>query len=144
MSRADTGQPGRGPITPLTLGFRAALMLALLAITHLATTSIDYPMVSSVWDKLEHSSAFLCLALLSDFSFPHSRWDRRKWLPLLGYGLLIELIQHFLPDRHFSLLDLGADAIGLLVYPLLLPLLLRLPLLSRHCHTGDDQQKAAD
>jgi VanZ family protein len=35
---------------------------------------------------------------------------------LLGYGLLIELIQRELPYREFSLFDLAADALGILLY----------------------------
>jgi VanZ family protein len=35
---------------------------------------------------------------------------------LLGYGLAIEIIQYILPYRSFSLLDLAADAFGLLAY----------------------------
>jgi len=124
------------PTSVQTLGFRGALVVALLVITHLATTSIDYPLIASVWDTLEHGSAFLCLALLADYSFPDSPWGWRKWLPLLGYGLLIELIQYFLPQRTFSLFDIGADAIGLLAYMLISPLVRRLPLLSQPCHTG--------
>ena len=42
-------------------------------------------------------------------------------------GLLIELVQYFLPHRQFSLWDLAADMLGLLIYPLGFPLLKRIP-----------------
>jgi VanZ family protein len=45
--------------------------------------------------------------------------ERARWrwvLPvLLGYGLLIECVQWWLPWREFSVLDLAADLVGLLV-----------------------------
>lgn len=101
------------------------LVAALLITTFLATTTVDYPVVSGFHDKLQHIFAFFVLALLTDFSFPTLPWSWRKSIPLLGYGLALEIIQYFIPGRFFSLLDLAADATGLLLYPLLLPLLLK-------------------
>lgn len=103
--------------------FRIALAIALLGIGYLATTPVIIPVVSTINDKVEHLAAFLLLAFLSDFAFPRRPWNRRKYLPLLGYGLLLEIIQYFLPVRFFSLADLAADAMGLALYPVLLRLL---------------------
>jgi VanZ family protein len=72
--------------------------------------------------------AFYALALLVDFSFPQTGFNRVKTLSLLGYGLAIETIQYFLPYRSFELLDLGADAVGLFAYGISIPVLRRLPL----------------
>jgi VanZ family protein len=99
--------------------FRIALTTALLGIGYLATTPMTYPVVSSINDKVEHLVAFLLLAFLGDFAFPRYAWSWRKYLPLMGYGLLLETIQYFLPFRSFSLADLLADAIGLALYPVL-------------------------
>jgi VanZ family protein len=109
--------------------FRGALAIALMVISYLAFTPLEIPVVSSLNDKFSHIAAFLCLALLVDFSWPRSPWNHMKFLPLMGYGLFIETIQGFLPHRFFSLLDLAADALGLLAYGLLLPWLLRLALI---------------
>lgn len=85
----------------------------------------------SINDKVEHGIAFYALALLADFSFPQNGFGRAKMLSLLSYGLAIEIIQYFLPYRSFSLLDLGADAVGLVIYGVSLPMLKHMPLLKK-------------
>ncbi len=96
-----------------------------MVITYLAFTPLEIPGVSSLNDKVSHLAAFLCLACLTDFSWPDSGWTQTKFFALLGYGLFIEAVQSFLPYRFFSLLDLVADGFGLLVYALILPWLMR-------------------
>ena len=115
----------------LTRLFRISLLFSLLITSLLATTPLDYRVVASGFgDKLEHLLAFLTLAFLADFSFPRQPWNRIKFISLLGYGLLLEIIQHFMPWRLFSIWDLAADALGLFVYPLLLPALKGIPWLA--------------
>lgn len=112
--------------------FRIALLIALLSTTFLAITPWDYEIVdASFSDKIEHLLAFLTLAFLTDFAFSEQPWNRYKFLSLLGYGLILEIIQYYLPLRHFSFWDLAADALGLLIYPLFLPLLKQVSWLSR-------------
>ena len=102
-------------------------MLTVLLVTYLAFGHIDETPVSRVNDKFGHSAAFLCLAFLLDFASPSTDWCARKLLPLLAYGLFIEVVQYFLPYRTASLLDLAADGLGLLLYSLALPQLKRIP-----------------
>jgi VanZ family protein len=116
--------------------FRLALAAALPVITHIATAPLAYPMLKGINDKAGHLSAFFVLAFLVDFSFPGSRFGRSKVLALFGYGLLIEVLQHFLPYRDFSLLDLAADGAGIALYLLALPALRHLPVLRRRWRTG--------
>lgn len=113
------------------ISFRLALAAALVVITYLATTQLDYPAIGNINDKVSHILAFYVLALLGDFSFPEHKFDPGKILLLLAYGLFIEIIQYFLPYRTFSLLDLLADAIGLVLYSLSIPVLRGTPLLRR-------------
>ena len=116
---------------PLSHPYRIALSMALVAVTFLSTTPIDYHVISFDFvDKLEHLGAFLTLAFLVDFAFPASPWNRQKFFLLLSYGLLLEIVQYFIPFRQFSLWDLTADALGLLSYPLIIPLLKPLPWLA--------------
>ncbi|MET0066752.1 MAG: VanZ family protein [Candidatus Thiodiazotropha sp.] len=114
--------------------FRLLLLCALLAISYLAFTPVQYPVAASLNDKISHLAAFLCLALLVDFSWTERGWTIQKFLPLLCYGLFIETVQAFLPYREFSIWDLLADAVGLIIYGLSLPYLLRQPLfqIARH------------
>jgi len=106
--------------------FRVSLVSALIAITILATTPLEYPIVSGINDKANHIAAFFVLGLLADFSFSENKFNLSIFLPLLAYGVAIEVIQYFLPYRMFSLFDVAADAIGLLLYRFSLPLFNRL------------------
>lgn len=106
---------------------RALLATALLVISYLAFTPLDTPVVAEINDKISHIFAFFVLAFLTDFSWPGSGWTPVKYIPLFGYGLFIEVIQALTPYRIFSTWDLLADALGLLIYALLLPLLMRIP-----------------
>ena len=103
--------------------FRLLLGLSLGLITWLATSELPGPVIFDLNDKLNHLAAFFSLALLSDFAFRGNGFGAAKFLPLLGYGLLLESIQHFLPYREFSLLDLAADALGMALYAASVPLL---------------------
>lgn len=108
--------------------------MALVVISYLAFTPLDTPVVAEFNDKLSHIVAFFALAFLVDFSWPRSKWNPVKYLPLFGYGLFIEVVQAFMPHRVFSTWDLLADILGLLIYPLVLPLLLRIPRLQQLRH----------
>lgn len=111
--------------------FRLALALALVAITWLATTPRAVPVVEDINDKVSHVLAFLVLGLLADFAFPARGFGPSKILALLGYGLLVEAVQYFLPHRDSSLYDLAANAIGLALYGYLAPAIAKLPWLRR-------------
>ncbi|MBW9269767.1 MAG: VanZ family protein [Candidatus Thiodiazotropha sp. (ex. Lucinisca nassula)] len=105
---------------------QGVLAISLVAICFLAFTPQQIAAVSSLNDKLSHTLAFLYLALLCDFSWPEAEWNFTKALSLLGYGLFIETVQAFLPHRFFSLLDLAADGLGLMIYSMMLPGLMRI------------------
>ncbi len=124
----DTELVEGNPVIRMRLLYRLLLLCALLVISYLAFTPIQFPVTASLNDKVSHIAAFLCLALLADLAWPKRGWMLNKFLPLLAYGLFIEAVQAFLPYREFSLWDLLADAIGLSVYAWALPYLLRLDL----------------
>lgn len=113
-----------------TIIFRVVLFIALGAITFLATTRQDYSLAREISDKANHILAFYVLTFLVDFSFPERELGLPKILLVFMYGLLIEIIQGFLPDRTPSLLDLFADAAGIAMYKLSLPLMKQLPFLN--------------
>lgn len=95
---------------------RITLAVALLVSTYLATMKGGPVDAANINDKFAHLAGFFMLAWLADFSFPRAGYGLNKILPLLGYGLLIEIIQFFLPYRSFSLLDVLADAAGIAIY----------------------------
>lgn len=108
--------------------FRAALAVALITTSYLAFTPRHFPVIDHIWDKLKHAAAFVTLATLADFSFPRSRFGAAKAGWLLAYGVLIEVVQYFVPYRSAEVLDVVADSVGIACYLLLVPALRRLPL----------------
>jgi VanZ family protein len=110
-----------------TRTIRVLLVMALLVISYFAFTPLETPVVTQLNDKLSHVLAFVVLAFLVDFSWPQTSWNPLKYIPLFGYGLFIEIVQAAIPNRIFSTWDMAADLLGLLIYTLLLPLLLRIP-----------------
>jgi VanZ family protein len=116
--------------------FRFGFAATLLVVSYLAVTPMEHTVSQLVSDKLNHMVAFLVLAALLDFSLPRQEFTLAKAGALLGYGLLIEIVQYFLPFRQFSLLDLAVDALGLAAYALLRPLCRRLPILRERWQGG--------
>jgi VanZ family protein len=112
---------------PYTGAFRVVFIVTVVLISYLAFGHVEETPIADINDKLEHAAAFLTLAFLLDFSWPDRAWGSDKLLPLLAYGLFIEVVQYFLPYREFSLWDLAADCLGLIAYPLTIPLLKRVP-----------------
>ncbi len=94
--------------------------LSALAVTfYLALTPRPLPLVEDLWDKAKHFAAFLVLAFLATRAFPRAN-PYFRFCGLLAYGLLIEIVQYFLPYRDASGLDLLADALGLWAWEIIL------------------------
>ncbi|MCF7983776.1 MAG: hypothetical protein K9L70_05185 [Thiohalocapsa sp.] len=119
-------EPPRLPVAPvdpavgaaLRTASRLALAVCVAAVAYLAFAPLDAPPVFS-YDKSNHLLAFAVMAWLADASWPGPAVARLRWALLLGYGLLIELVQSQLPYRDFSLLDLVANVLGIGMYLLL-------------------------
>lgn len=81
------------------------------------------PEFTSVSDILNHFFAFFVLSVFLDQGF--SPKLKTAFLILFIYGFFIEVVQHFLPNRVFDLMDILVDMIGFGVYYLGLSLLRR-------------------
>lgn len=95
--------------------FRLFFFTALISISTIAVLP-DYnalPPVASINDLLNHAVAFFTLTVLYGYAFAHS--FRRIGSSLLGYGLLIEVVQSLLPTRYASVEDVLADLFGILI-----------------------------
>lgn len=107
---------------PLSL-WRLAFTACLLAVLVLALLPDPDPLLSTGWDKGNHLLAFASLAFLGCMAL------RGRWLMitagLLGYGVLIELLQGLTDYRFAEWADLLADglgiALGVLAYVVLRP-----------------------
>mgnify|MGYP003423872853 FL=1 len=113
------------------IAFRVALAATLVMTMYLATAQQEPSVIDNLNDKVNHVLAFYVLAFLADYSAPKVRFNLSKGLTILGYGLLIEVIQYFLPYREFSLLDLAADGVGIAAYAFSQPVLGRFYILRR-------------
>jgi VanZ family protein len=109
---------------------RFSLVVAVALILFVATTDRRIAFIDDIWDKSKHAGAFFVLALLVDVSHPTGRFGLAKIATLLAFGVLIEAIQHFLPHREASLLDLVADGAGIALFACCIPLLARFPVLN--------------
>lgn len=76
------------------------------------------------WDKADHLIAFACMAVCAQRAWPRAAWWR-VFLPLVGYGVLIEVAQAFVPGREPSAVDVLADAFGAALALVALPWLMR-------------------
>ena len=95
----------RAAIAVFTAGIIAVSVLSLVPRT--AMPGIE------VWDKLEHTLAYLALAVTGAIAFPGRR--RLAWLGLglLILGCLLEVTQTFVPGRDGTVDDAVANAIGI-------------------------------
>jgi VanZ family protein len=94
----------------LSLG---ALLLAVILVICLIPLSLP-PAAPALNDKLLHFLTFGLLAVWFGALVTPVK-QLKVMLLLLGYGLLIEVLQSFTGFRNAELLDLVADAVGILI-----------------------------
>jgi len=77
-----------------------------------------------IWnDKVIHCMSYFALMMTLDFSWRSGKQLVIKSMLVLIYGGLIEYGQSFVPGREMSLGDLMANALGVLIFILLVPVL---------------------
>jgi VanZ family protein len=83
-------------------------------ITFLATQEIISDFQSSINDKAIHLACFFYLTTLT---WVAKILDQNLWVYVivLAYGILIEVVQIYIPYRSFELLDILADFTGILL-----------------------------
>lgn len=87
-------------------------VICIVAIEYLATTSLEIKPLENSWDKANHFIAFFTLYITLSLGYPKLEVVKKVAL-LLAFGLQIECVQYFLPNREFSFLDVLADGIGI-------------------------------
>lgn len=94
--------------------YQISFFTTLLVIEYLATTTREIELVAHSWDKLNHLAAFAVLYILLSAAFGLLKiWTRV--ILLMVFAVQIEIVQHFIPGRDFSLLDIVADGIGIVI-----------------------------
>lgn len=99
---------------------KSAILLYFVTIAVIFTLAVlptyeHLPGLFSLNDKLNHLSAFFVLALLAHISGLVDDY-RYHVLFLAFFAIFIEVVQSFLPTRLFSFADMGADALGVLLF----------------------------
>ena len=95
---------------------RAVVITLMILGIWVATKKLEFPPDLNVNDKLIHIVVFFGFAVLVDLSSSRKPFWLWKGLPLLIYGVAIEVMQYFTPFRSFSIMDMVADFAGILLY----------------------------
>lgn len=90
----------------------ALFFIFLISIEYLALTPAQIKLVENSWDKANHFIAFAALYVTLHFGFSRLNLSTKVAI-LLAYGIQIEIMQSFVPNRYFNLLDVVADGIGI-------------------------------
>ena len=98
----------------MTKLFQISFIICLISIEYLATTTISIPVIENSWDKLNHFIAFFTLYILLNYGYKIFTFFGKVSI-LLIFAIQIEIVQYFIPNRYFSLLDIVADSIGILI-----------------------------
>ena len=97
------------------LFFIASIAILILAL--LPNGGID-----TGWDKANHFIAFFTLSFLLNRASSTIYARLRNMISLVGFGILIEVLQSFVKYRDSDFNDVIADSVGILVFQLLLSL----------------------
>lgn len=102
--------------------YKISFFFCIVCIEYLATTSRSFKVVQISWDKANHTFAFFVLYALFSLSY-QSKSFTCKAILLFLFGFQIEFVQHFLPYREFSFLDLFADTVGIIFGAILIKII---------------------
>jgi len=102
---------------------RTVIIILMVLGVWVATQHLEIPEQFDFNDKLVHAVVFFVFSVLMDLASDKKPFWLWKGLPLLIYGISIEIMQYFSPDREFSFLDMLADLSGIVVYFLIKTLL---------------------
>lgn len=83
---------------------------------YVGTMPLTSPTLDGLNDKLIHMFVFFCFAMLMDLATSRKPSWLWKGLPLLLYGVLIEVLQSMTPYRGFEIADMIANMSGVFMY----------------------------
>lgn len=106
-------------IVAFKVSTRMVVITLMLLGIWVATEKLDFPPEVDINDKVIHVIVFFGFAVLIDLASSREPFWLWKGLPLLSYGVGVEVMQYFTPFRSFSVLDMVADFAGILIYYLL-------------------------
>ncbi|MGQ9424974.1 VanZ family protein [Gilvimarinus sp. F26214L] len=83
--------------------------------TYLSLVPSPGEVFTTVWDKLLHVLAWSVLTFSLRIAWPVPRFPWWAALGLFLYSVLVESLQHLVPERSFSVEDLLANGLGVAV-----------------------------
>ena len=95
-----------------------------IAITYLSLRRPHRDFLHSMSDKMSHLLAYFTLLVVLKIAFPRMG-IAKAILVCVGYSLLMEGFQYFIPFRRFELLDMVANTTGVLLGVALIAMLKR-------------------
>ncbi len=85
-------------------------------VTYLSLTPrIDFPYDFDNADKVYHMLAYLWLAALPFFAFLSPKAALAATLGMIPLGAGLEIAQYYVPGRSFSLADMAANCLGVIL-----------------------------
>ena len=94
-------------------GFRITLGTSIFFISILSIQEIEVQSIVNLSDKLLHLFCFLYLTIITWLSRIIYK-ELGLYVIVLAYGILIEIVQIYIPYRSFEFLDIFADFLGIL------------------------------
>ena len=93
---------------------RILLLFSIFGITLVATQEVVLEAQFLTFDKFLHIGCFIYLTIIAFLSkiFSQELW---VYVIVLGYGILIEIVQIYIPYRSFEFFDILADFAGILI-----------------------------
>ncbi len=93
---------------------RVLFFLYVVIVTVLSLYPSPEEIIGDINDKIEHVAAFFLYIILFYFSFP-SASKLFSFLSGFSFGIVIEILQRFSPNRIPDIYDIFADLVGLLL-----------------------------
>ena len=97
----------------MQFSFRIILVISVFIITILSIQKVNIESSVNFVDKVLHFLCFSYLTLITWLSRILNK-DLHVYVIVLAYGILIEIVQRFLPYRSFEYLDIFADFVGII------------------------------
>ena len=98
----------------IRFSFRIVLVISISLIAILSFQEVNFESSFNFLDKVLHFLCFIYLTLVTWLSRILNK-DLHVYVIVLAYGILIEIIQRFLPHRSFEYSDIFADFVGIIV-----------------------------
>ena len=97
----------------IQFSFRIILAISISVVTIFSIQEVSIESSFNFLDKALHFLCFIYLTLITWLSRILNK-DLHVYVIVLAYGILIEIVQRFLPHRSFEYLDIFADFVGII------------------------------